>query len=197
MADIVTLFSPLQKFVPKLKLMQGIPWICLISVACCGIVIWASKMYPPIGVAVAMLGLVGCLFAIFPPKDDDRLSRVVWCIVFVALTWFEVRNLYRDRDAHDESEREGREEQKQSFERIAGGIKVTLSNVKTTMDRVTQTLDTAEEVEKNTMPRALIYFKAITLAQSPFRLAAGVRMPLNVNYTNGGSDAATRMSRFF
>lgn len=60
------------------------------------------RWYPPVGVFIAVLALLGVLVPLFRdlPKIGKR-EKAFWTFVMFALVGLEIRSIYLDRDAHD------------------------------------------------------------------------------------------------
>lgn len=85
---------------------------------------WIANL--PVGTVITLFGLLAMFVTIWPPQN--RWSKVAWIAVFMVLTVFEVRNMYRDRDAHDREEAATRERERKAFEGIAQGLNTSISN---------------------------------------------------------------------
>lgn len=86
--------------------------------------IWA--WYPPVGVFIGMLALLGVLVPLF--RDITTMGareKALWTAVMFALVLLEMRSIYWDRAAHDKQEANARSIQLEGFKSIAKGINDT------------------------------------------------------------------------
>jgi len=89
--------------------------------------LWA--WYPPIGVYIAILALLGVLVALL--RDVTKIGRrekALWTAIMFILVLLEIKSIYQDRYAHDKEQSEARAEQLKQFDTIAKGINTTISN---------------------------------------------------------------------
>jgi hypothetical protein len=87
--------------------------------------IW--QWYPPVGVFIAILGLLGVLVPLF--RDLAKIGKrekALWTAVLFLLVGLEIRSIYLERAEHDRKEAEARATQLKGFNDIAGGIKETI-----------------------------------------------------------------------
>lgn len=154
---------------------------------------WGS--YPPIGVFIAILALLGVVVPLF--RDLTKIGRrekAIWTFLMFALVLLEIRSIYLDRDAHDKEQAAAREEQLKQFGEIAKGINATIDKSQmqfdATMARIETTLKTSEETLNNTQPIAALEFRTMSVYQPSLPIAVGRQLEFNVAYTNAANDTA-------
>ena len=113
--------------------------------------LWA--WYPPVGVFIGILGLLGVLVPLL--RDLGKIGkgeRAIWTLIFFALVLLEIKSIYQDRNAHDEAQALARMEQLNQFKMIADGINTSIQTSQrhydATISKVSTVLDTAQEVAK-------------------------------------------------
>lgn len=80
--------------------------------------------YPPVGVFIAILGLLGIVVPLI--RDLTKMGKwekATWTFVMFALMLMEIRSIYLDRRAHDVEQATARAEQLQHFNEIGERIK--------------------------------------------------------------------------
>ncbi len=82
--------------------------------------------YPPVGVFIAILAVLGVLVPLLR-EHIGRREKAVWTIVMFLLVGLEIRSIYLDRAAHDRQETQDRETQLTNFREIAKGIDTTIA----------------------------------------------------------------------
>ena len=106
--------------------------------------------YPPVGVFIGILGLLG----IFVPLIRDlakmgKWEKALWTAVIFALLLLEIKSIYYDRSEHDAQQAEARAEQLRHFNEIAAGINTSIEKsgeqFKATMDRTDTLITKASE----------------------------------------------------
>ncbi len=159
--------------------------------------IWS--WYPPVGVFIAILALLGVLVPLFSDLGKiGQREKAFWTLIMFALVGLEIRSIHLDRNAHDREQADAREQQLKSFHEIASGIDATLttsqSQFQATADRLQAAVKSNEEASKNAKPHALMTY--ITISPSgQIRPASAVIFPnqafeINVQFTNSGSETA-------
>jgi hypothetical protein len=105
-----------------------------------------NSWYPPVGVFIGILALLGVLVPLF--RDITKIGRrekAMWTAAMFALVLLEIRSIYLDRADHDHKEHDARELQLNGFQNIADGIKVSVSNSQAhfaeTMASIRQNID--------------------------------------------------------
>ena len=157
---------------------------------------YAWHWYPPVGVFIAILALLGVLVPLF--RDLAKIGKrekAVWTSVMFALVGLEIRSIYLDREVHDKEQAVARAEQLKQFSEIAKGIDTTIDNSQkqfdATIGRINTTLQTSERTLKNTQPYASLEFKKISAAATSREVGVGRQIEFNIDYTNAGNDLAT------
>jgi hypothetical protein len=150
--------------------------------------------YPPIGVYIAILALVGVLVPLF--RDLTRIGRwekAAWTAIMFLLVILEIKSIYQERNAHDKEQSDARSEQLSRFEQISDGLKNALQQsdqqFKATMQGIKSTLTSSERTLKNSQPRAVLETKLIDVP-TPMVPTVQTRLTFNVHYTNYGNDVA-------
>jgi hypothetical protein len=105
----------LRRFYPHLT------WIVVGCAIAWGLVASLLKLYPPIGVYIAALGLFAGLITILPP--ERRLEKLGIVVLLTILGYMEIHNLYRDRDEHDAEQAKALKEEKDNFKAIADSLR--------------------------------------------------------------------------
>jgi hypothetical protein len=82
--------------------------------------------YPPVGVFIAILGLLGVIVPLVR-EHIGRREKAIWTVVMFALVLLEIRSIYLDRAAHEQSENEARQLQLDNFNQIGQGIRESIS----------------------------------------------------------------------
>src|ERR1700728_1394172 len=149
--------------------------------------------YPPVGVFIAILGVVGVLVPIFRPLEKiGSREKAVWTILVFALLLLEIRSIYLDREVHDKEQAEARASEERNFESIATGIQRSIDQSKAdfdaTMGKSKTTLETSEKTLKNTRPYAEIEFQGLDIDPASLPIAVGRQLTFNMAFTNFGND---------
>jgi hypothetical protein len=79
--------------------------------------------FPPIGVFIAVLGLLGVLVPLY--RDLGKISKrekAIWTSIMFMLLLLEIRSIYLDRKQHDKEQAEARTTEVNHFKAIADGI---------------------------------------------------------------------------
>lgn len=87
------------------------------------------EWYPPVGVFIGILGLVGVLVPLL--RDLTKLGKwekALWTALMFVLVLLEIRSIYLDRAAHDREQAAARAEQLRQFEAIAQRIDTSIAN---------------------------------------------------------------------
>jgi hypothetical protein len=111
--------------------------------------------YPPVGVFIAVLALLGVLVLLF--RDLGKIGqreKALWTLIVFALVGLEIRSIYLCRNAHDREEADAREQQLKSFHEIARGIDATITTSQSQFQATTDRLQAA--VKSSTKPHALV-----------------------------------------
>jgi hypothetical protein len=156
--------------------------------------------YPPVGVFIAILALVGVLVPLFRDLTTvGKREKAIWTFVMFALVWLEIRSIYLDRNAHDREQAAARAEQLKQFGEIAKGIGATLDSSQkqfdATMARIETTMQTSEKTLRNTQPVAALEFRSMTVYGPSLPIAVGRQLEFNISFTNVGNDS-TRNSNY-
>jgi cell division protein FtsL len=88
--------------------------------------------YPPVGVFIAILGLLGVAVPLV--RDLAKIGKwekAFWTIVMFVLMGLEIRSIYLDRKAHDIEQATARAEQLQHFKEIGDGIRQAIDDSQT------------------------------------------------------------------
>ena len=83
----------------------------------------ALSWYPPVGVFIGILGLLGIVVPLI--RDLAKMGKwekAAWTFVMFALMLLEIRSIYLDRRAHDVEQATAREEQLKHFKEVGDGI---------------------------------------------------------------------------
>jgi hypothetical protein len=103
--------------------------------------------YPPVGVFIALLGLLAVLVPIF--RDLAKMSKrekAIWTAVMFTLMLLEIKSIYQDRAHHDREQAAARATELAGFAQTANGINSTISNGQrqfaATMSRFDENLNT-------------------------------------------------------
>jgi hypothetical protein len=158
----------------------------------------AWHWYPPVGVFIAILALLGVLVPLF--RDLTKIGKgekAVWTLVMFALVGLEIRSIYLDRDAHDKEQAMARAEQLKQFSEIAKGMNASIDNSQkqfdATMGRINTTLRTSELTLKNTQPYASLEFKKISGVLGSNVIGLDRQAEFDMDFTNAGNDIATNL----
>lgn len=82
------------------------------------------RWYPPVGVFIGILGLLGVVVPLVRDLAEMRKrEKAFWTLVMFVLMGLEIRSIYLDRDTHETEQKNARAEQLQHFKDIADGIK--------------------------------------------------------------------------
>ena len=102
-----------------------VPTTCICRMACMFHNLWA--WHPPVGVYIGILGFLGVLVALTrdPTKIGSR-EKAAWLFVMFALLLLEPKSVYKDRNEHDQQQKEARQRENDSFQTIADGINRTI-----------------------------------------------------------------------
>ena len=102
-----------------------VPTTCICRMACMFHNLWA--WHPPVGVYIGILGFLGVLVALTrdPTKIGSR-EKAAWLFVMFALLLLELKSVYKDRNEHDQQQKEARQRENDSFQTIADGINRTI-----------------------------------------------------------------------
>jgi hypothetical protein len=85
--------------------------------------------YPPVGVFIAILGLLGVLVPLFREWGKiSKLEKATWTFVMFVFVLLELKSIYQDRNAHDKEQAAARAEELRSFKEIANGIDTSIEN---------------------------------------------------------------------
>ncbi len=141
-----------QKWLPPIALGAIIVWSALL---------YRFGWYPPIGVYIAVVGVVAFVVTIWPP--ENRWSKGAWLLVVLVLCLFEIHNLYHDRDNHDATERQARKEEREAFKGIADGLTAAISANQKNFDATMQSMNriagtTTENLTRMTGGNSYMYF---------------------------------------
>jgi hypothetical protein len=145
------------------------------------------KWYPPVGVFIAILGLLGVIVPLF--RDLGKMGKwekAAWTLAMFALVGLEIRSIYLDRNAHDREQTEARSEQLRKFSEIAGGINTTIRNgqkqFETTMSRfdaIVSRMESISRKEQRTAELAKQNLDQVTGGDGFVYLLVAPRSPLN------------------
>jgi hypothetical protein len=106
------------------------------------------QWHPPVGVFIAILGLLGVLVPLFRPWDKiGPRERAVWTFLMFLFLILELRTLYLDRDEHDREQALARCEQLQSFGQIASTLGTAIT---TSQTQFAQTMKGVDKVFNKT-----------------------------------------------
>lgn len=158
------------------------------------------EWYPPVGVFIAILGLLGVLVPLL--RDLTNISReekAAWTALMFILVGLEVRSIYLDRNAHDREQSAARAEQLRQFGKIAEGINTTATtnqgHFDATMSSMKSLLKTTQATKKNTEPEAYITFSNFGVDQSSLPMAPNHQLRFNVWMENKGSEDAINVEQ--
>jgi len=83
----------------------------------------ALPWYPPVGVFIGILGLLGVVVPLVRDLAKiNKWEKALWTIIMFALMGLEMRSIYLDRKAHDIEQATARAEQLKHFKEIGAGI---------------------------------------------------------------------------
>ena len=155
--------------------------------------LWA--WYPPIGVYIAVLALLGVLVPFF--RDLSKIGKrekALWTAIMFLLVFLEIKSIYQDRNTHENEQQYAREEQLKEFQKIADGIDRTLTNSQqqfsATMGRIDTTLQTSERTLRNTRPSASLEFQKMLPYGPSLPIAPNHPLQFNIWFTDYGNDVA-------
>jgi len=89
------------------------------------------------------------IVTIWPP--GRTWSKLLWLAVFVSLTFFEINNLYQERDKHDREQVEARETERKAFKSIADGITTSITNNQRAFDETMHRMERLSGLSKETI----------------------------------------------
>lgn len=126
------------------------------------IVLSVWSWYPPVGVFIAVLGLLGVLVPLF--RDLGKIGKrekAIWTFMMFSLMLLEIRSIYLDRNVHDREQKDARAEQLKEFSKIAGGIDAAIAN---SQEQFSATMGTLKENSDTvTGGNAFCYLKIIIM----------------------------------
>jgi hypothetical protein len=86
--------------------------------------------YPPVGVFIAIMALVGVGVPLFrDPNNIGKWEKAGWTLLTFTLVGLELRSIYLDREDHEQKETQARREQLERFRAIGDGIKKNIDVV--------------------------------------------------------------------
>jgi hypothetical protein len=134
-----------------------------------GLIGAAWPWLPPVGISIALLGLLGVIVPLI--RDLQKIRRrekSIWTLVFFVLLLAEIKAVYQDRNEHDREQREVRERSEQNFQNIAQGIR---DSIKQSDDHFKTTLQQGEtQFRKITRQQTKEIQHTVTLLESNARL---------------------------
>lgn len=143
--------------------------------------------YPPVGVFIGILALLGVLVPLF--RDLGKIGpreKAIWTAVMFLLVGLEFRSLYLDRADHDKKESEARDRQLKGFKDIGDGITAT---IRASDAQFQQTMGQLKRTVGNTEPSAVVAVIDIMPATIPVAPHSSVKF--NVRFNNIGNENAT------
>jgi len=85
-------------------------------------------LYPPVGVFIALLAVLGVLVPLFRDWEKiGRFEKAIWTFTMFFLVGLEIRSLYLDRNEHDREQARAECEQLERFGRIADKLGTAIS----------------------------------------------------------------------
>jgi hypothetical protein len=150
---------------------------------------------PPVGVFIAILGLLGVIVPLIRPLETmGKREKAIWtCIAFVLLV-VELRIIYQDRAHHDKDQAEARAQEERNFKTIANGLQQSINQSKedfdTTIGKIKPILEASETTLRNTQPYGVLEFQKMNPYAPSFPIAPGHQLEFNVWFTNAGNDVA-------
>ncbi|MGD0577575.1 MAG: hypothetical protein ABSC08_01475 [Bryobacteraceae bacterium] len=86
-----------------------LPPVMVGSLAVWSLLVWGLQLYPPVGVYISILAVLGVIVTIWPPESN--WGKAAWLLVFFGLMGFEISSLfYHERQQAEEHARDIREE---------------------------------------------------------------------------------------
>jgi hypothetical protein len=109
--------------------------------------------HPPVGVYIAVLGLLGVLVPLF--RDLGRIGRkerAIWTFLVFGLVLLEIKSIYQDRSEHDAQQRQERQEQLDRFKEISDGLSAAINKsedqFQKTMDQTRTLIDSSTHIAR-------------------------------------------------
>lgn len=139
---------------------------------------WLVPHRPPVGVYIAIMGLVIALMAL--PKEPSGIEKFLWIIIITGLMFAEIKNIYRTDVAQVQTFQSilgGLKETNEGLQGTARGIRDAVQGISTTSSKISAVGDLAKQnLENVTGGRS---FAAVT----PQVWSGLVPMPLTIyNY---------------
>lgn len=103
--------------------------------------------FPPVGVYIAALALLGVLVPLFRDLTQiGKREKAIWTAIAFALVLLEIKSIYQDRNKHDKEQADARVEQLKEFSGIADRMDKSLEKSQqqfdATMSRLNQNIGT-------------------------------------------------------